>query len=319
MALPAPLQAAIEHEVESIERPRVARAAQQITSDYKAEIFSTSLASAEARAAYLVTRLPATFAANHFVLREIQRLDPESHPKSILDLGAGPGTATWAALEVWPSITNATLVESNCAMLETGRRLASAHDVLSKAKWLHQDLRSASFPRADLVVLSYSVGELATDQSPISKAWSSAQQMLVIVEPGTPRNFARVAQVRGDLISMGGHIVAPCPHSDECPMWLANDWCHFGVRLERTSAHRQMKGGALGYEDEKFSYVVFSKRPVQHAETRIVRHPLIHSGHIQLTLCGPDGLTKRTVTRSNKEAFRAAKKAKWGDEWNQLE
>ena len=77
--------------------------------------------------------------------------------------------------------------------------------------------------------------------------------MLVIIEPGTPSNFDLIARIRRDLIASGAHLVAPCPHEDECPMAIANDWCHFSVRLERTSEHRQMKGGALGYEDEKFS------------------------------------------------------------------
>ena len=143
--------------------------------------------------------------------------------------------------------------------------------------------------------------------------------MLVIIEPGTPSNFDLIARIRRDLIASGAHLVAPCPHEDECPMAIANDWCHFSVRLERTSEHRQMKGGALGYEDEKFSYLAFSKQPLLRADSRIVRHPMTHSGYIRLTLCQPSGLQEKTVTRSHKETFRAARKAKWGDAWHQLE
>lgn len=102
-------------------------------------------------------------------------------------------------------------------------------------------------------------------------------------------------------------------------MAASADWCHFARRLERTSEHRRMKGGALGYEDEKFSYLVLAKQMASKAESRIVRHPITHSGYIQLTLCTTTGLQQETVTRSKKEAFRAARRAKWGDEWRQLE
>jgi ribosomal protein RSM22 (predicted rRNA methylase) len=313
------LQAGIDRELTQLDRSHVSRAAPQITTDYKSGRFSSSLDSADARAAYLVTRLPATFAASQYVFREIQRLVPEFRPASILDLGAGPGTASWAALDVWPNMAQITLVDSNRSMLEVGKRLSSAHDALKDADWQNRDLRFGDFAPSDLVVLSYALGELADPPSVVSAAWSAAQHVLVIVEPGTPANFARVAQVRRELIAAEANIVAPCPHTDECPMWLAHDWCHFAVRVERTSEHRKMKGGALGYEDEKFSYLAFSKNPVVPARARVVRHPLIHSGHIQLTLCELPGLSKRTITRSDKEAFRSARKTKWGDEWSQLE
>ena len=98
-------------------------------------------------------------------------------------------------------------------------------------------------------------------------------------------------------------------------MAAAKDWCHFSQRLERSSEHRQLKGGGLGYEDEKFSYVVATRNDVTPAKERIVRHPRKHSGHVQLLLCTPRGLEERTITKSQKENYRKARKAEWGDEW----
>ena len=99
-------------------------------------------------------------------------------------------------------------------------------------------------------------------------------------------------------------------------MAAAGDWCHFAQRLERTSIHRRIKSGALGHEDEKFSYVVFSREPFAAAAARIVRHPQKRGGHVQLTLCTPEGLRDRTIGKSRKEAYRRARKAAWGDPWS---
>jgi ribosomal protein RSM22 (predicted rRNA methylase) len=113
-------------------------------------------------------------------------------------------------------------------------------------------------------------------------------------------------------------IVAPCPHHFACPMAAAGDWCHFSQRVERTSQHRQLKGGALGYEDEKFSYLVAAKNNSASAGARLVRHPGKHSGHVKLALCTAEGkIENRTVTRSSKEAYKRARKADWGDAWTE--
>ena len=100
-------------------------------------------------------------------------------------------------------------------------------------------------------------------------------------------------------------------------MAQAGDWCHFAVRLERSAAHRRLKGGALGYEDEKFSYLVAGRAPAEMPLARIVRHPMARPGHIQLTLCTAQGLERRTVTKSQKEAYRRARRAEWGTAWSE--
>lgn len=318
MRLPPELREAIEQETSLAARPRVARAVEQLSAEYKAGDFGRSLASPELRAAYLLTRLPATYAANKHVFGEVRRLAPELRPRSMLDLGAGPGTASWAASQTWESLGEFALIEANRWMLEVGRRLANS-ERLKAAQWIPADLRTDALPAADLVVLSYAAGELADIVPVINKAWAAAREALVIVEPGTPKNFETVAEVRRELVALGAHALAPCPHQEECPMHRAGEWCHFAVRLERSSEHRRLKGGALGYEDEKFSYLAFTKQARRRAATRIVRHPRTHPGHIKLTLCAAEGLVERTVTKSDKAAFRAARRANWGDEWSQLE
>lgn len=95
----------------------------------------------------------------------------------------------------------------------------------------------------------------------------------------------------------------------------AGDWCHFAARCERMALHRRLKAGALGYEDEKFSYLVAAKGPAQPATARILRRPSAHPGFVKLELCTREGLQKMTITRSDKEHWKQARKAEWGDSW----
>jgi ribosomal protein RSM22 (predicted rRNA methylase) len=322
MRLPEELRAAIEIETEAIPRRDLTLGVAELTSSYKqGSPDGPAINSAAKLGAYLQVRMPATFAANRRVLQEITVLMPEWQPNSVLDLGAGPGTAMWAAADVFPSIDSFNLVERDRKMLEAGRRLAdsSRNQAVRESVWLASDIAESAAQGVDLVVISYALGELAPQQRKlaIEFAWLRARQMLILVAPGTPEDFRTILDARARLLELGAHLLAPCPHEFACPMVDGSDWCHFSQRLERTSDHRRLKLGALGYEDEKFSYVVASRDASARATARILRHPQKHSGHVQLRLCTGSGLVQVTLTKSQKESYRRARKAEWGDPWSE--
>lgn len=331
MRMPAELLDAVQQETERVDRRQLLRATAQLTEHYKQADFSTPAIATEAhQAAYLAVRMPATYAAIRRVLSELRLRMPNADIHSLLDLGAGPGTALFATSEEFP-LQQITLLESDAGWIALGKRLAQAAaqthaPVAYEIQWLQQDLRSGFSCKAhDLVIISYMLGELpqAAAEAVLRKAWSCASKFLVLIEPGTRRGFAAVNTARSVLIANAAGIIAPCPHQGACPMAQAGDWCHFSERVQRTSQHRQLKGGELGYEDEKFSYLVAAKAGVlpeisSPSQSRIVRHPGKHSGHIQLSLCTPQGgLESRTVTRSSKSAYKLARKAEWGDAWTE--
>lgn len=138
----------------------------------------------------------------------------------------------------------------------------------------------------------------------------------MIVEPGTPDGYARMIEARDRLIAAGFHVAAPCPHSAACPIVPGTDWCHFSARVSRSSLHRQIKGGTLPYEDEKFSYVAATRLPVAPAPARVVRKPQIRKGQVLLDLCEKDpALGRTTVTKRHGALYRAARDTDWGDPW----
>jgi ribosomal protein RSM22 (predicted rRNA methylase) len=322
MRLSAELQDIIQRETDKVDHRKLAQAAAQLTEHYKAADFSTPAVATEAhRAAYLAVRMPATYAAISRVFAEIKLRAPQEEIASLLDLGAGPGTTLFAAAQQFPQLRQATLIESNAGWIAMGKRLAEQSDsaAIQQAQWMKQDLRSGlACEKHDLVVISYTLGELPQPaaEAVLNKALKCAGKFLVVIEPGTRRGFAAINAARSALIAGAATILMPCPHHFTCPMAAAGDWCHFAQRVERTSQHRQLKGGELGYEDEKFSYLVAAKSPTPSTGARIIRHPGKHSGHVQLVLCTAEGkIQNRTITRSSKESYRGARKAEWGDLW----
>jgi ribosomal protein RSM22 (predicted rRNA methylase) len=74
--------------------------------------------------AYVATRAHATYAVNKRVLSELyHRLGPSYAPISMMDVGSGPGTATWAATELFPSLTTLSLIEPSESMRDIAKRI----------------------------------------------------------------------------------------------------------------------------------------------------------------------------------------------------
>lgn len=320
MPLPPQLQRAIEQETGRHPPKALSQVAAELSAAYRAGQLSGAFITSELhRLAYAAVRLPATFAAVRAVWAEVRRRLPDRSPTSLLDLGAGPGTAAWAAGEVFGELAPLTLVEADAGLIALGKALARAGEQtsLEGAAWVCGDLRGLPpFEPHDLVVCSYALGELGEEAaSAVARAaWAAAVQVLVVVEPGTVRGFGLIRRLRGELIGAGGQVIAPCPHQEQCPLPVG-DWCHFSQRLERSRLHQRLKEVALGYEDEKYSYVAVSRQPLRPAPARILRHPLRRAGHAELQLCTPEGLQALTVARSDKAGWREARKAEWGDEW----
>jgi ribosomal protein RSM22 (predicted rRNA methylase) len=168
----------------------------------------------------------------------------------------------------------------------------------------------------DLVLAAYLLNELDETRTEELAAglWARAADTVAVVEPGTPLGHRRVLTVRAAVLGAGGFTLAPCPHDRPCPL-AEPDWCHFAVRLERGRAHRAVKAVSRGFEDEKLSYAVLTRTPVEPAAARIIRQPQPRSGHVRLELSARDGIRTAVVSKRDRDAYRRARKARWGDAW----
>ena len=323
MAIPEAVQRAIEEGAAQISAPALNQAAAELGREYHQDADAApGISSPAARIAYLVTRMPAIFQVNEILHAELQELCPGIEIRSLLDLGSGPGTAALAAQLTFGELHSATLVDRDREWLEwSGRLIAAAGAPLAGASRLvTADLPSAApIEPHDLVIISYVLGEMAPREATVlsERAWRCARRAIVVVEPGTPRGFAAIIAAREALIADRAFIVAPCTHAARCPL-APPDWCHFDTRVERTPLHQRVKSGARPYEIEKFSYLIAAKEPpaIPPNAARIIRHPLKRSGHVILDLCTSGAAAQRQViSRRDKQSYRPARSAKWGDLW----
>ena len=314
--LPAELKAALDAKLHGVSRNDAAERAAQISRTYRDGGNSGAIRSETDALAYALARMPATYAAVTASLNALQEIDPRFAPSSLLDVGAGPGTASWAAAEAFSSLTDFVLLDANSALRALALDLGRESARLNKMTYQRGEARAAlaAAESADLVVASYVIAELGEmDQSALAALmWTKTRDTLLIVEPGTPAGYARIIALRTQLIALGAHVAAPCPHDGRCPL-ASPDWCHFTQRLPRLRAHKQIKGAELPFEDEKFSYVALSRAPVAQHASRVLTQPAVGKVEVTAKLCTSDGLVVTKVPSRAKPEYARARRWRWGD------
>jgi ribosomal protein RSM22 (predicted rRNA methylase) len=317
MELPAALRSAVDQMLSGEPLEKLAKASAILSDRYRREVRDGRfhIYDGLAAKAYLATRLPATFAAVRAALGMVEEVAPDFAPTSLIDLGCGPGTALWAAADTWASLGTAEMVEASGAIRSVGEKLSRSSQVTSH--WQAGDVTAniPTLPPADLVTLAYVLDELppSTIASVTQKLWSLTKGILVIIEPGTPAGWQRILVARETLRAAGAHLVAPCAHSENCPI-VAPDWCHFSRRVARSRVHRLAKGAEVPWEDEKYIFIAASREPVERSGSRILVPPRVNGGVGRVKLCRPDGsAAERTISKRDGDAFKALRRADWGD------
>ncbi|WP_438275362.1 small ribosomal subunit Rsm22 family protein [Nitrobacter sp.] len=337
-SLPAALRAALEQKAQGLSRSDAAVRATVISQTYRSGGGSNAIRNESDALAYALARMPATYAAVVASLNALREIRPEFSPTSLLDLGAGPGTATWAAAQAFESLDAFAAIDANPALRSLALDLAADESRLRRLHYVQSDaltgLREKSVS-ADLVVASYVIGEMNAERQTAfaDLIWAATSDTLLVVEPGTPAGYRRIIDLRRRLIAQGAHVVAPCPHDRECPLVASSgeagtvspedniskqkptpDWCHFAQRLPRSRAHKQIKSAELPFEDEKFSYVALARTPPRQRPSRVLTPPLVTKAGMRIKLCQPDACAGFvTIPRRDKAAYARVRRISWGD------
>ncbi|CEG36372.1 hypothetical protein F443_15726 [Plasmopara halstedii] len=293
---------------------------------------------------FLSFEIEATYACTHAVFSELQKRLPHFKPKSMLDFGAGPGTASWVAKNFFDhSLKKFRVVEPSQSMVDAAEVLLEDFPGLSVRRSiadLSRDIDAGN--KFDLIVVGYVFSDMTNDYERVattSALWEllSEDGCLVLVDRGSPwgshhvrsaRQFVLDSVARDENGWKQAHVVAPCPHQFECPA-AGSTWCHFVQRSPVVHRPREVTTKRWhGQKGSKFSYLIMQKKrkssegnaisQTRHNFARMLRSPLFATRHVYLDLCTPTGnLERRTVTKgkSLREVYRASRKAKWGSLW----
>ena len=314
--LPTELKAALDGRLRGFSRTDAAGRSASISRTYRDGGGSGGIRSEADALAYALARMPATYAAVTASLNALAGIRPDFAPKNLLDVGAGPGTATWAAAEAFPSLQNFALLDANDALRSLALGLAADSFRLRGISYERGEARAAlaTADTADLVVASYMIGEVGDGErrALADLMWEKTRDTLLVVEPGTPAGYARIIALREHLIRMGAHVAAPCAHDGQCPL-QPPDWCHFSQRLQRSRAHKQVKGAELPFEDERFSYIALTRKVIVSRPPRVLDQPTVSKVEISAKLCTLEGLAITRVPRRAKGDYAAARRWRWGD------
>lgn len=266
--------------------------------------------------AYALSRMPATYEAVSFSINKIIE-NNNFEINTVLDVGAGTGAATWAVYNILGE-KDFSLFEREDSMRKIGQTLMKEDNILEKAKWKKFDIIKDNIDnKYDLLVVSYMINELPKNEIEkiIEKLWNATNKILLIIEPGTPNGFLNISNIRKYLLKKSGSLIAPCSHDGECKI-NKDDWCHFTCRVQRSKIHKKLKSGQSPYEDEKFSYIAFSRVNVKKVDNRILRHPIINKGFSEFKVCTKDGIKSIKLSKKDGEIYKQSKKKSSGDSLN---
>ncbi len=151
--------------------------------------------------AYLAMRFPATYAQIFAALSQIQERVPAWQPRTVLELGCGPGTGIWAAKSIWPSLTSATGVDQEKLFLtlaeeihfDTKMNLDTTWIKTSLAKWAAvEDAKTY-----DLIIIANVLNELPSEdqEALLKKVTLRSSGIVIVLEPGTAIGYRIIQRV----------------------------------------------------------------------------------------------------------------------------
>ncbi|CAK1550202.1 unnamed protein product [Leptosia nina] len=278
---------------------------------------------------YLMTRAAPEYAILVRILNEIKRKLPDYKPRSFFDFGSGIGTGTWAVNHYWKGdIFEYFTVDTSQDMNDLARLiLCQGKDNVElpfRAYYQRQFLPASADVKYNIVLSAFSFFELPSMQTrleTVQKLWNKTEDFLIIVEEGTNAGFRIVNEAREFILSNTneknkGYVFSPCSHDQTCPRFLEQKTpCNFLMKYETMPFSSKTEVYA-----NLFSYVILrkGKRPEDDPQwPRVVRAPLVRSGHVICRLCTGEGELKEIIFSKSKydqATYRCARCSIWGDE-----
>ena len=298
--------------------------------------------------AYLHYYLPVNLAKVLAVLRELpafRRSEEDRSPIHVLDVGAGPGTASLAVQE-WLEEADQPPPRLAITAVDRSRKALALASTLWKAVATERALPGAGLRTCqvdverlaevhrftaregrqfDLIVIANVLNECFTgDRDPVGRRFKLVAHLLgalnddgslLIIEPALREPTRALHQLRDRLVEHGlATVYSPCLHDAWCPaLNHPDDWCHEERPWQAPPRIAELDRAVGWIKDAlKFSYVVLRKDgttivPRAADLVRIVSEPRRFKGELRMFGCGAQG--RRDIGRQDK--VRSAGNAAW--------
>jgi ribosomal protein RSM22 (predicted rRNA methylase) len=286
------------------------------------------------RKAYGAYFLPSNLAKIHKPLQELY-----VHPRGllakaklrVLDIGAGPGTASLGMLtffsqrERMPHLefTAVDQVSGNLKMAEELFRSAvQSHPIEASLKTVLSGIAGLDHylsGQYDVIILSNVLNELfSRDEARIEKRAGMLNDILkkslvddgccIVIEPALRETTREMLDVRKGILEEGLHVYSPCLFSGTCPALVnPKDWCHEDIPWDPPPLIKKIDNLTRLRKDAlKFSYLVLRKDRFSLADVcglnsfRVVSEPLVSKGKVEFYICGAG--ERKIVARLDKDA-----------------
>ncbi len=252
--------------------------------------------------AYLLFYWPVSYLQARGTLPELA-----ARPRSVLDLGSGPGPMAFASLDA--GAAEAMALDRSPRALAAARALAAeAGERLATRQWSPaRPLRQAADGRVfDLVILGHVLNELFRGEGEDERRAGLLEEAaallrpggsVLVVEPALRETSRSLLRVRDLMVARGFPVRVPCLFRGPCPALLREgDWCHAERAVEPPPLLAEIaRRAGLRREAVKMTTLALAPRSEGWREPppgrlfRIVSEPLPSKGRLRYMGCGPEG------------------------------
>jgi SAM-dependent methyltransferase len=264
-------------------------------------------------AGYLLFYWPISYAQVCSLLGELPK------PTTVLDLGSGPGPASFAMLDA--GATRVLAADRSGPALAIAAKLASMRGVpLHTQRWKpDMPLPPGKF---SMIVAQHLLNELWPGDEALVRRAALCRDLLgrlephgtlLLVEPALRDTSRELLQLRDVLVREGIAVRAPCLYRGDCQaLDRPSDWCHAERDWTPPPLVLELAQAAgLRKERLKMSYLALAPpgepwtEPPPGRLFRIVSEPLQGKGRLRYMACGPEGrmglaLQDKHVTDANR-------------------
>jgi hypothetical protein len=247
----------------------------------------------------------------------VKPLIPSQKKLKVLDLGAGPGTASMGMIHSFihsdQKVPPLELhwIDQNSKIMEHGKLLmerfyAEMPERFEAAPEIHLHRGDAfgkmkTLPQVDWILSGHFLNEESenSDQSLMKLLETTKAKHLLCVEPAVRSQAQGLSHFRNLMMesNSGWHSLSPCLHDKSCPLTTGRDWCHSSQPIEIPGFWFLRFSEWIGSQRAflKHSHLLLSKDPkgvdaqMRKSMLRVVSDPIeIGKNKWKILLCQPE-------------------------------